>query len=181
MKRSNDEWAPKILTLFLIYRFCIDCGELQRRDHSFIRLNRYWLTPQYGNVWDYFFTELDNRSWIVQLIWGLMSDMSFLTILSMVSISVPGLAKVIQGALISFICMDLLATDRWLMPLIFPEDNFPSEEPSIEDEALNAFFDENGFSTRTLLKNLGSTFVYLVILCIILLFIPLMKLLSPHS
>ncbi len=62
-----------------------------------------------------------------------MSDMSFLTILSMVSISVPGLAKVIQGALISFICMDLLATDKWLIPIIFPGDNLPSDESNIED------------------------------------------------
>ena len=48
-----------------------------------------------------------------------MSDMSFLTILSMISISVPGIAKVIQNALFGFICMDLLHTDRWLNPLIF--------------------------------------------------------------
>ena len=52
-----------------------------------------------------------------------MSDMSFLTILSLVSISVPGLAKIIQSALLGFICMDLLYTDRWLNPLIFPEDS----------------------------------------------------------
>ncbi len=34
-------------------------------------------------------------SWVVQILWGKMSDMSFLTILSLVSISVPGIAKVI--------------------------------------------------------------------------------------
>jgi hypothetical protein len=34
-------------------------------------------------------------SWIIQWLWGKMSDMSFLTILSLVSISVPGIAKVI--------------------------------------------------------------------------------------
>jgi hypothetical protein len=38
-----------------------------------------------------------------------------------VSINVPGLAKIIQGALINFICMDLLQTDRWLSPLLFHE------------------------------------------------------------
>jgi hypothetical protein len=51
-----------------------------------------------------------------------MSDMSFLTILSLISISVPGIAKVIQSALLGFICMDLLYTDRWLHPLIFKKE-----------------------------------------------------------
>ena len=51
-----------------------------------------------------------------------MSDMSFLTILSLISISVPGIAKVIQSALFGFICMDLLYTDRWLNPLIFNKE-----------------------------------------------------------
>jgi hypothetical protein len=62
-------------------------------------------------------------SWIIQWLWGKMSDMSFLTILSLVSISVPGLAKVIQGALLGFISMDLLYTDRWLIPLILNDEN----------------------------------------------------------
>lgn len=94
--------------------------------------------------------------------------MSFLTILSLVSLSVPGLAKIIQGALINFICMDQLFTDKWLIPFIFPDDDLPSATQSEEDTALNPFFDENGFSTRTLIKNLGSTFVYLGLLLLIL-------------
>ena len=61
-------------------------------------------------------------SWIVQWIWGKMTDMSFLTILSLVSISVPGIAKVIQSALYGFICMDLLNTDRWLSPILFKDE-----------------------------------------------------------
>ena len=56
-----------------------------------------------------------------------MNDLSFLTILSLVSINVPGLAKIIQGALISFICMDLLQTDRWLSPLLF-KDNADADQ-----------------------------------------------------
>jgi hypothetical protein len=40
--------------------------------------------------------------------------MSFLTILTLISISVPGIAKIIQSVLIGFICMDLLQTDKWL-------------------------------------------------------------------
>ena len=51
-----------------------------------------------------------------------MFDMSFLTILSLVSISVPGITKIIQRALYGFICMDLLVTEKWLDPLLFPDD-----------------------------------------------------------
>jgi hypothetical protein len=34
-------------------------------------------------------------SFFIQWIWSLMSDMSFLTILSLISITVPGIAKII--------------------------------------------------------------------------------------
>jgi hypothetical protein len=57
-------------------------------------------------------------SFFIQWIWSLMTDMSFLTILSLISITVPGIAKIIQSALFGFICMDLLYTDRWLVPLL---------------------------------------------------------------
>jgi hypothetical protein len=63
------------------------------------------------------------RSIILQYIWGLLNDMSFLTILTMVSIAVPGIAKYVQAALLNFIYLDLLKTDKWLIPLIFPDDN----------------------------------------------------------
>jgi hypothetical protein len=116
-------------------------------------------------------------SWAIQFIWGFFNDLSFLTILSLVSINVPGLAKIIQGALIGFICMDLLQTDRWLAPLIFNEGTANEGEDN-EDEALNQYFDENGFSTKVLIKNLGSTFVYIVIYCLILLMIPILKILG---
>ena len=74
--------------------------------------------------------------------------------------------------------MDLLMTDRWLIPLMFPEDNLPDSE---KDEPLNQFFDENGFHSKTLVKNLGSSFVYMNLLVFILFFIPVTKLLSRSS
>ena len=73
-----------------------------------------------------------------------MTDMSFLTILSLVSITVPGIARVIQNSLYGFISMDLLRTDRWLIPLIFSDyeaDNSP----------LNPYFEENGFSSKMMI------------------------------
>ena len=53
-----------------------------------------------------------------------MRDISFLTILSMVSISVPGLASVILAAFLKFIYMDILHTDLWLIPILFPDEDY---------------------------------------------------------
>jgi len=49
------------------------------------------------------------------------------------------------------------------------------------DGPLNDYFDENGFSSKTLLKNLGSTFVYFVALTSTLTLLPLLILWSPYS
>ncbi len=69
--------------------------------------------------------------------------MSFLTICSLISINVPGIGKMLQSALLSFIYLDILQTDLWLFPLLFPPKE--SNEEDDMDEALNNYFDENGF------------------------------------
>ena len=75
--------------------------------------------------------------------------------------------------------MDLLQTDRWLSPMLFDENpEGEGEENEESDSALNQYFEENGFSTKVLIKNLGSTFVYMVIYSVILLMIPVLKLLG---
>ena len=61
-------------------------------------------------------------SFFIQYIWALLNDMSFLTINAMISITVPGTAKLIQMALLNFIYLDILQTDKWLIPLLFKED-----------------------------------------------------------
>jgi hypothetical protein len=119
----------------------------------------------------------------------------------MISISVPGTAKLIQMALLNFIYLDILQTDKWLIPLLFKEktaietinENSKKNNEGIdenegrdneeedEDTPLNEYFDENGFSSKQLIKNLGSTFVYFVILAAILILIPLLSLCSKWS
>lgn len=109
--------------------------------------------------------------------------MSFLTINAMISISVPGTAKLIQMALLNFIYLDILQTDKWLIPLLFTDEE--QDESAKDDDAdedngeyvdpaapLNDFFDENGFSSKYLIENLGSTFVYFILLIFLLLLIP---------
>jgi hypothetical protein len=50
-----------------------------------------------------------------------------------------------------------------------------------ENIALNPYFDENGFSTKIVIKNLGSTFVYLILFIVILVLIPVLKVLAKYS
>jgi hypothetical protein len=53
--------------------------------------------------------------------------MSFLTINAMISITVPGTAKLIQMALLNFIYLDILQTDKWLIPILFKEEDESQE------------------------------------------------------
>jgi hypothetical protein len=92
--------------------------------------------------------------------------MSFLTICTLISISVPGITQIVQSVLLNFIYLDILQTDKWLIPLIYGKSQSIGEE----DMPLNSFFDENGFNSRSLIKNLGSTFIYLVVLVLGVLF-----------
>jgi predicted PurR-regulated permease PerM len=101
-----------------------------------------------------------------------LNDMSFLTILTLISISVPGIATLINSVLLNLIYLDILMTDRWLAPL------FTDENQSREiDKPLNNYFEENGFSTRQYTRSVGATLVfvaiYLFFLFLMLLFLSL--------
>ena len=93
----------------------------------------------------------------MNFVWGLLNDLSFIMILSFISLNVPGIVQNIQSTFLTFIYMDLLQTDRWLPQLFYSEDELASDEP------LNAYFDLNGLSSRSVIRNLGSTFVFLLI------------------
>ncbi|TNV86580.1 hypothetical protein FGO68_gene10524 [Halteria grandinella] len=86
-----------------------------------------------------------------------MNDMSFLMIQTMISINMPGIVQQIQGAMLNFIYMDLLKTDQWLPQLLF------SEEELEDDEGLNFYFDINGYSSRKIMINLGSTLIFILL------------------
>jgi hypothetical protein len=48
-----------------------------------------------------------------------MNDMSFLTILSLISISVPGIASQIQSSLLNFIYLDVLMSEKWFEKIFY--------------------------------------------------------------
>ncbi|TNV87954.1 hypothetical protein FGO68_gene457 [Halteria grandinella] len=65
--------------------------------------------------------------------------------------------------MLSFIYLDILQTDKWLTPLIFPEIQAVADD-EVESQAINSQFYQNGFQQMMLLQNLGSTFVYLILI-----------------
>lgn len=112
----------------------------------------------------------------IQYLWGLLNDMSFLTICSLISINVPGVGKILMNGLLNLIYLDLLMTEIWLFPLLFPSK--PTGQEDDTEEPLNMYFEENGFQSKALIKNLGSTFVYLSLYIVLLCFLALIKLLG---
>jgi hypothetical protein len=57
----------------------------------------------------------------MNFLWGSMNDMSFLTILSLISISVPGTAQIFQSVILKFLYLDVMMTDDWLLPWLTRE------------------------------------------------------------
>ena len=94
----------------------------------------------------------------IQHIWNCLDDFSFMTVNSMISMPVPGIVQLIQQVLLNFIYVDILLTDMWL-PQLFMNPN----EAQKEQKGINSYFEQNGFASKILVINLGSSFVYLVI------------------
>jgi hypothetical protein len=90
----------------------------------------------------------------------------------------------------NFIYLDILQTELWFIPWMFPAGSEVDKRISRRDEAnenswqmgsvrrveepLNIYFNENGFATKILLKNLGSTTLYLAILLMSFVLIPIL-------
>jgi hypothetical protein len=103
-----------------------------------------------------------NRQIVIHMIWGLLNDLSVIMDLSMVAVPVPGIASLIQSTILNFIYLDILQTSSWLVPYL-SKKNADDDGVAEEDTVLNAYFDNSGFSSMNMLKNLGSTLVYLVL------------------
>lgn len=108
--------------------------------------------------------KLNNRQLFLNLLWGMLNDMSFLMNLAMVSVSISGIATNIQSLMLSFIYMDVLQTSLWMYDAFqLDSDNIVDANGNpIPDTSLNAFFNESGFSSMQLFNNLGSTLVFIM-------------------
>jgi hypothetical protein len=61
----------------------------------------------------------------------------------MLSISVPGIAQILQQVIVNFIYLDLFMMEKW-MPFVLEWIN----GKEFFDKPLNDYFDENGFSSK---------------------------------
>ncbi|TNV86502.1 hypothetical protein FGO68_gene6797 [Halteria grandinella] len=110
----------------------------------------------------------------MNLVWTILNDLSFLTSLGLIAIPIPGIASNIQSFLNTIIYLDLLLTDKWMQPLL---QRIYYHLELEDDEAINSFIDGQGFQSKQLLFNLGSTLVFLIIQILTLLYTGLMKML----
>ncbi|TNV87962.1 hypothetical protein FGO68_gene17242 [Halteria grandinella] len=106
-------------------------------------------------------------------LWGIMNNMANLTILSLISVNIPGPARLIGRTLISFSQFDIFPTDYFftnLLQLQFTDQN-----------ALNSQLGDLGFNNISTTMNMGSALVYSLIeisLYLILMIIGRVKFLS---
>ena len=58
--------------------------------------------------------------------------------------------------------LDIMQADDWLIPF-FKRFDVDEDENSLPDQGLNQFFENSGFSSMHMLINLGSTFIYILV------------------
>jgi hypothetical protein len=83
-----------------------------------------------------------------------------MSINSMISMPVPGMVQLINNVIMSFIYVDIFLSDKW-MPQLF----YGLERINEDNEPLNSFFDESGYSSTMLLKNINSSLVFILVYC----------------
>lgn len=50
----------------------------------------------------------------IQIVWFFFEDFSFMTFNTMISITVPGIAQIIQKVLVNFIYLDIFMTEKYI-------------------------------------------------------------------
>lgn len=110
----------------------------------------------------------------LNFLWAMLNDLSFLMILSLISINIPGIAQDIATAILSFIYLDIFQTDKWLPQLLYSEYDD-------DDEALNLFFEINSYTSKMVVQNLGSTIIFLLIFFFVIHITLVIKVLSNLS
>lgn len=98
--------------------------------------------------------------------------MSSLTLLSLLSLSIPGTIQPINAVILNFVYLDFLFADAWLLPAFdFDSDN---------DTPLSPYFDELGFFSINLVANIGSGFLFIIIVAFIFLLHLLITLIGKY-
>ncbi|TNV72742.1 hypothetical protein FGO68_gene14693 [Halteria grandinella] len=98
--------------------------------------------------------------------------------LSLVAVPIPGIAQPIQSMFMTIIYLDFLMTDKWLTPML--EMTLTQDEQE-DNEAINTYFDGQGFSSKFLLFNIGSTLIFMAMQIFLLLLTGIAALFKPIS
>ena len=85
--------------------------------------------------------------------------MSFLTINMLISMNVPGIVQIVQQIFMRFVYFDVFYVDQWVPPTL----KKVSFNMDIPDDPINDYFQENGFEVKFLMKNIGSTLIFIIL------------------
>ena len=94
----------------------------------------------------------------MQYLWGFLSGISLITVLSLISVSVPGLANQVSMYLLSLAQMNIIPANE-ITDLVLDFDD-------MNDNPLNGSFMIFGYGETNIIRNLGATFLYLVLICL---------------
>jgi len=83
--------------------------------------------------------------------------------LCLLPLPVPGVASMIQSIIMQIILLDILQADGWLIPF-FQRFDVDKDGNSLPDQGLNQYFENSGFPSMSMLINLGSTFIYVLVI-----------------
>jgi hypothetical protein len=106
-------------------------------------------------------------SFFIQNLWDLLNGLSFLSALALISISMPAsdISKKLMTQILDFVFMNCFMTDKWLDPLLFHKD--------FVDEPYNENFNNCGYGSRNAIRNMGSSFIFLMGIISGLVFFPI--------
>jgi hypothetical protein len=76
----------------------------------------------------------------------------------------------------SFIYVDIFLSDQW-MPQLF----YGLERVDEDNEPLNSYFDESGYSSKVLLKTINSSLVFIWIYCSLYVLLLILRILGSCS
>jgi hypothetical protein len=112
-------------------------------------------------------------SGVISYLWGLLNDLSSITIISLININIPGLPRSIIRSVMSFAQMDILPSDL-ILNSIFKFDE-------IDDRPFNNQFALLGFESSNGAKNMGSAFLYLLFYSFLILLVSIFTFLKGFS
>jgi hypothetical protein len=77
----------------------------------------------------------------------------------LISMNVPGIVQIVQQIFMNFIFFDVFYVDQWVPPTL-KKVSFNMDVP---EEPINDYFQDNGFEVKFLMKNIGSTLIFLML------------------